>query len=400
MRRLALLLLVTAGCLARPEGRDQPAAIGAWPPVGVDLDIVAARVLDQDHDGVDDLVLASAAPDAPALYVLLGTRSGIGAGYHARLDTSLPPLALAVGDVSGDATLDLVALEQAPSGGRIEAFATTDLVTFAAPWRVESAILSTVSRDHASVDVVDLEGDGKPDFALGDELRAVIGRTTDASEIGFNAMAFTELPPLSDIFSVPMSAFTVPAADGGRNLVVVSVLFTATYAHTRADETLELHELVHVPFRGHTRCDLDGDGSLDVIGGFGAWATDRPWPDARTVNYDQDPGFGGFGTSPSTACADLDGDPAHDVDLAKLWTPQDGAPQVEVLPDLALIEAPLALSTNRAAVLVYPLPGALADVMVEGDFDGDGDHELLVVARDGALTCLRVGTDALMPCAP
>ena len=68
------------------------------------------------------------------------TRSGIGAGYHARLDTSLPPLALAVGDVSGDATLDLVALEQAPSGGRIEAFATTDLVTFAAPWRVESAI--------------------------------------------------------------------------------------------------------------------------------------------------------------------------------------------------------------------------------------------------------------------
>lgn len=332
--------------------------------------------------------------------MLLGTRSGIGAGYHARLDTSLPPLALAVGDVSGDATLDLVALEQAPSGGRTEAFATTDLVTFAAPWRVESAILSTVSRDHASVDVVDLEGDGKPDFALGDELRAVIGRTTDASEIGFNAMAFTELLPLSDIFSVPMSAFTVPAADGGRNLVVVSVLFTATYAHTRADETLELHELVHVPFRGHTRCDLDGDGSLDVIGGFGAWATDRPWPDARTVNYDQDPGLWRLWN------VTLDGvrrprrgsrprrRPRQALDPARRRAAGGGPARS------ALIEAPLALSTNRAAVLVYPLPGALADVMVEGDFDGDGDHELLVVARDGTLTRLRVGTDALMPCAP
>ncbi|MCE9579203.1 MAG: hypothetical protein K8W52_39130 [Deltaproteobacteria bacterium] len=400
MRRFALLLLVTAGCLARPEGRHQPAAIGAWPPAGVDVDIVAARVLDQDGDGVSDLVLASAAPTAPAIYVLLGTRSGIGAGYHAQLTTSLPPLALAVGDVSGDAVPDLVTLEQAQSGGRVEAFATTDLVSFAAPWRVETAILSTVSRDHASIDIVDLDGDGNPDFAFGDELRAVIGRTHDTSEAGFNATAFTELPPLSVNFTQPASAFMASASDGGRNLIVVSANATATYAHTRADETFELHQLEHVPFTSHTRCDLDGDGTLDVIGGFGDWATDRPWPDARTVNYDQDPGFGGYGTSLATACDELDGDPAHLVELAKLWTPQDGVQQVEVLPDLALTETPLALSTNRAAVLVKPIPGPLADVMVEGDFDGDGERELLVVARDGSLTCLHVGVDALTLCSP
>jgi hypothetical protein len=398
MRRLLVLLAFAPACLSRPPGRSQPPPLGPWPPPGIALDIVAARVVDQDGDGIDDLVLASAAPDAPAIYVLLGSIDGIGAGYHAHVATVGVPLALAVGDLDGDHRSDLVALEHVDQPTElepIELFPATDLVAFGPSWRKDTTELSSLSVGNAALDLVDFTGDGTLDLFLADQLHVYTGRVTAPTGPGFRDMDVAPLVPNPDGFAQPASAFVAPAAGGGTNLVVVAGLHTDVYARIDQGQTAAPHATTHVPFNTHAACDVDGDHALEVVGGAGNWAVDLPWPVDRSVNFNDVPPLLLNGPLPSAVCAQLDGDVAGRLDLAVLQ--QDPA-SVHVLRDLQLGAA---LTSARASALDCPLPaGTIANVMVAGDFNGDGKPELIVVARTGAITDLTIGTDAIAPCAP
>lgn len=401
MRPLVLIVCACLpACLSSPEGLTQPPAIGAWPPPGVALDVGAARVIDLDRDGIDDLVLASRAPEAPALYVLLGGPDGVGARLHAQVVPSVPPLALDVADVSGDGLDDLVAFGGDMTQQLIEAFPATAVTEFGAPWRKESHALPTVEPLLATLEVVDFEPDGIADLVLADQLHVEIGRMPAATEVGFVDMMIEALPAGLD-FGQPASAFLAVDDGGRRDLVVVSGLRTTVYRQIGEPPPTSPDQIANSDgFSVHARCDLDGDGTVEVIGGHGGWDAITPSSLAELFRYDDRPAFGVPGEVPAGWCGQLDHDAAGRPDLAVLERSDGSGVVVHVLPDLWLQPSPPALRTSRSERLESPLIAGDAVVMVAGDFDGDDALELLVVARDGAISCLVVGTDAIAPCAP
>jgi len=95
----------------------------------------------------------------------------------------------------------------------------------------------------------------------------------------------------------------------------------------------------------------------------------------------------------------LDRDAAQRPDLVLMRhiTDAAGAPtdtELVLIRNLAVVAGNL---TTTATVVTRVLPGLYAGFEV-GDFDHDGRAEIIVVARDGALTCLRSGDNAFDPC--
>jgi hypothetical protein len=148
------------------------------------------------------------------------------------------------------------------------------------------------------------------------------------------------------------------------------------------------------------RCDLDGDTRDEIVGGFDqTWAATAPQPIGRNADYDGDPGFSVTGQR-AARCAELDRDVARRRDLVVLAdTMTTPARRLHVLPNLRWIDGPPPhLETSDVAPRQVEVPATVVgDVLVDGDFDGDGGTELVVMGADGRLACFRGATLAACP---
>jgi hypothetical protein len=398
--RLPVLLLATlaAGCLSTPSGLppgtlpdagaqpdagpDQPdgggQTTGDWPVTGVT--VAAAAAGDLDGDGDDDLVVVASAPQ-PALYVLEGTddvHPGEGAtAYSQRVvlprGAGLGAVGVAVVDVDGTAPLEVLVAGDADSGAELWVYRGAGL----AP--VGQADLGGAAPADAPIWV------GATPFGPGGTFM-FIGVGESVMHISLTELA--QDPPTPRTLPGPGGGFGGPQgvtsyADGDAYAVVLGSetawrgLFTGgpfTWMATRPAEA----------WLGQLALDVDGnDGSIPEIVGYSAAAG------GQLCAYDLVEDF--------VDCAALALTDATDVRIVPL-RPEAAVLELVVVAhragssDVILARAvTLDTATDTLAIdATASMTGLPAGVhAVVGDFAADDRYQIMVVAPDGTVTCLR-----------
>lgn len=270
--------------------------------------------------------------------------------------------------------------------------------------RMNSSVLAGVGPAPIAAAWGDFDGDGRPDLALADlELGVRLLRNLPT---GFQSA--TSLLPSSTDLSAAGVSWVDYDNDGDLDLFVVGFLGTghAMYRN-RGDGTFERvligSELVK-PTRGMVAvwADADGDGFLDVFISNGGGAS----KDAPTL-------FFGSQSEPGSFRPVLTGDvpEIRSYGAAAAWGDYDGDGDVDLMAVTGVVPPNPFFRNDGGGMLVRVNPSPIETAggptagggMAWGDYDNDGDLDLLVTAgvgEDGLYRNEGNGSFKLVPGAP
>lgn len=382
-----------------------------WPPADRQIavrDVVAMRL---DCDAADDLVITSDPPDDHGVYLMMG-RSAPGTLYDGFVSTgAAAPLRVSLEDVGDTPQPELLMTTISPATGDVELWVHRgiDPVTFAAPTvRVIGETFATAANAFL-IAAGNFDGDANRDLVVGDIFQVW---TAELTRDGDEFVA-GQLTPVEGVNGQPwMDALTPRAVPSRDSRGIDDILMVRMYGGT----ILRNNGSGSFPLAGHlsapeesgvatTLWDFEADGEPEVVA---TQINDEVWLvqprtesriDLVTVGQGQVPGdnedylddleIGHLGGSP---------------DLPDLvWSDtRAGDDVVYVLADLEF-DGESSFSSDRSLRQWTHPVGSTAGPVAIGDFDGDGNGELLLVdPLSGAITCLdhegEPGFDSIVPC--
>ena len=382
---ISLLVALQSGCLSAPEPRDGPDGL-AFPPDSL-LQIGRLQVIDLDQDGADDFVLTSRSSQHKGIFVLLSRDGAVGSQYHQFIPiVAMDPLGARVVDGDGDGTLDLFVFGQNwDTRSYLIGFPGRGDGTFADPVTAETSaeLIPGESGDPVSVDVGAFFGDGSRHVVVGDGNDMRVAAWPGWTQAEFESLDFVDVRgPSGDIWTGLSAIRAVRDATDSRDLLLVvsgnyvnvvlpdgALGFSAPEIHTTAKHT-DAVGLVRLDF-----LDVDGDGAVEVIGGEGAnisavspWPVDQPYNRASWLDA----------SVTALRAADFDGD--GDEEIVTLM--DDGT--LTILPNARF--GADTITTDSPSVHAFDTAYEAA-VLGVGDFDGNGDREIVVFSTTGTPLC-------------
>jgi hypothetical protein len=377
--------LLLPACLTAPEPRSGPDGL-SFPPDSL-LQVWRLQVVDLDDDGADDMVITSRSSQHKGVFVLLSRDGAVGSQYHQFIPiAAMDPLGTRVVDGDGDGILDLFVFGQNYGGqAYLIAHPGRGDGTFADPVTAETSavLIPAEGGDQVSVDVGAFLGDDSRHVVVGDGNDMRVAAWPGWSQSEFESIDFEDVRgPGGDIWTGLSAIRAVRDATDSRDLLLV---VSGNYVNVVVPDGVEgfsapeIHTTAkHASAVGLTKLDfldVDGDGAIEVVGGEGANINAvSPWPVDRTYNR------AGWLDSSVTAvrAADFDGD--GDEEIVALL--DDGTltimPNARFGADTITTDSPVAYEFDAAYA---------AAVLGVGDFDGNGDREIVVFSTTGAPLC-------------
>lgn len=404
MRGALAGLVVTTACLSRPlglrgdAGAEGDASIHAepWPAAGLAVRRTLAR--DVDGDGVLDLI----AIDDRGIYVLRGG-AGFGTAYHGFVATGFAPLAVDAADLGGSGAAELAVLGVVGGQARVEIHEGLGALRFAAAgWRRDvPGITPTASAaaPASGVWLLDSDGDGAREVLVADLDNLYVGDPAGFSELAVSQMPLAHVAgPNVTAFQAIEDVFVVPQV-GDADLVVVDGFRTSVFARTGGDYSRGVQIPPDATSAVSAHADLDGDGVPETISGYAEFLRGAALAPRRSLAFTgPSPGNRSVLVPIAARLGQLDRDAAQRQDLVVMRQVGDGPPPATVTELVGILN--LAVTSGNVgggAVVRRDLPGLLVGVEL-GDFDHDGAPEIILVASDGALTCLHIVGTVLERC--
>ncbi len=403
---------------AGESGGPDAAPVGPgseFPPAGANLLVEDIWSGDLNGDAIDDLVVLnrSTVDQSFGAYVLYG-QQGIGVTeFHAYLDTGTrEPMAVTAIQATGDANLELLvyAVDFATpatddNSGFVLGYEAVSATEFAA-----QPVTNAVSRvDKVYVQPVESESPAGITAGRFDPDADVPGMV-----VGVHTGVFQLVPQSWDTFgdavpvmlreNVPMSGLvTIPSQTAGLDDVIGFEHAEAVrwFVNDGAGSLVGQIPLASLDPGIQQAVVLDGDGTgpLDVLGVgdqsvqlvlTGNPGSGHVWHGASFID-------GLIGSMTDIEVVDADGDARPEVVLVGAQCADVSRPCAVLFPDV-FVDGDGDLTSSELDDSFPFAPGYVPKKLASGDFDGDGSGELIVVAQNGALQCLRIVAGQLEEC--
>jgi hypothetical protein len=330
---------------------------------------------DLDGDGRPDLAVANFSSNTVSIFRNITSSGSItAASFAAKVDfaTGSAPISVAIGDLDGDGKPDLAVANEA--GNTVSVLRNTSSsgsISFAG----QVAFATGFGSNPYSVAIGDLDGDGKPDLAVanhGNNKVSVFRNTSSSGSINFATKA--DFATGTTPGSVAIGDLD---GDGKPDLAVANEVSNTVSVFRNTSSSGSINFATKVDFATGTTPgsvaigDLDGDGkpdlavtneastahSVSILGNTSV---------SGSINFDSKVDFQTGNTAMSVAIGDLDGDGKPDLAVSNY---QDGT--VSVLRNTTLSSG----SINFNPKVDFATGGGPRSVAI-GDLDGDGKPDL------------------------
>jgi hypothetical protein len=360
-----------------------------------------AALGDFDGDGRVDAAVVNAGSNSISVFRNTSTGGSIDASAFAQrvdLSTGTNPWGVAVGDIDGDGKLDLAVTDA--GGDSVSVFRNTSTSGGITTGSFASRVKFATGESPMGIAIRDLDGDGKPEIALVNYHSVTLSVFRNTSEIG--SLTTSSFAGRIDF---PAPQYTTPQSiaigdldgDGKPDIAVgnyngntLSVFRNSSdpwsiprFAFTRSDFITGRN-----PFSVSIG-DLDGDGAADVV--VSDYQCDsisvyRNRSAIGSIQFDPRADFPA-GTSPASAgIADIDGDGLPDIVVTNY-----NAGSMSILHNVSVSGSITSSSFSpRVDFATASHPGEIA----VGDIDNDGKPDLLV--PDGYGNSLSVFRNIIM----
>jgi len=384
-----LINTTTPGAGTLSFAPQQTFATGVFP-----FSVIASAIND---DGKPDIIVAN--DDSKSVSVLLNeTSPGANtASFSAQQSFSVgnSPTSVAAVDVNGDGKPDLITANQ---GDNTVSVLLNTTLPGAAISNFASQITFTVGGSPTAVTGVDLNGDGKPDLVVADQVDQDISVLFNTTSAPTASLSFSSQQP----FTTGMTANSVTTADingdGIPDVVVanindnsVSVLLNSTA--TGAQVPMLTTQKTFAAGAGAyavTTADINGDGRPDVVvanymAGSVSVFLNTTVPGAAAASLAAQQTFAVGGNPTSVATADLNGDGKPDLIISN-----DADNTVSVLLNTT---APGAATPNFAVQHTFAT-GTNPVSVTTADVNGDGKPDVIVANQGFQLVSVLLNTTA------
>ena len=396
---VTVLLNTTSPGMAASFGAPTTLTVGASPGANI--------VFDVNGDGKPDLVVANYTAAAGSTISVLLNQTAAGAttaSFAAQqiFDGGVSPALLAAGDLNGDGKTDLIVSNLHASGFSLDVNTAGVLLNTTVPGSTASfAPPKSLGNGQSSFNVADVNGDGKLDLVGTDLFNNKVNVFLNNGAAGASTPSFAPMQTFTasgNPASVQILDLNgdgrpdVAYAGAGSNLVGVllstasapaTVLGASSYATQQTFATVMQPEAV-------VSADVNGDGRPDlIVANQGSNSVsvllNTTAPGATAPSYAaQQPFTVGAGPQ-SVAVADVNGDGKRDLVVANT-----GANTISVLLNTT---APGA-ATPTFAIQPTFAAGTNPQSVAVGDFNGDGLPDVAVIGSAGAISVLLHAADA------
>ena len=343
-------------------------------------------IADIDGDGKPDLVASSALDGTISIYQNVITNGSLNAASFASRRIVLPllssssnsPVDLAIADVDGDGSLDILATDS--DDGMISIFRNIGTNSVITTNSFADRVDIPTDAGVRGLAVQDLNQDGKPDIVVGNNQQNTVSIFENESVPGMIIFG----PPVVLAAAAGPTTIVIADMDGDGNPDIVTGnngLFDSPVAIFQnpgiPGDIFTNSFLPRVDFAGICLADdlavgdLDGDGKLDIVagshspGGMISVYRNTSSAGAITTNSLQPPvNFAGGGAITSIALADIDGDKKLDIAFSA-----NGTNTFSIYRNLSV---PGSFTTNSLAPQVNFPAGTNPDGVALGDLNGDG----------------------------
>jgi hypothetical protein len=391
----------------------------AFPPPAATLPTRIREVLvaDLNGDGLDDLLLPNL-PEDPAqlgVFVILGRAEGFGATYDAYVPTKARPDGLSLAQVGGDGRADLLTV--GASGGK--SWLQAHLYTGAAG---EIFASSPLSRELTSAGFVpdggvfpsdlrpvllrvsDYTGDGVADVVAADLYNAVLVTPSAWTTPGVAQAAVGGVFGGGSGWDAIVGLYQVKSAKDDEYLLVQEQFGRLNYFAVDAGGLASTPTIVSLAGnqKGVAAADVDADGVDDVVGfnGFDLSVVFVRPPGGEQLFFAPAQELGAPDEQLDDVVAkDLDKNGAVDVVLLDSAESVGAARSRVLLVRDLYVDGPVVRSPNSVTSVELAF-GFHPRQLAVGDFDGDGDVEVLAFDDDGTWACLdyRAADGSLSAC--